>query len=352
MEGDKELRQNIIEDLQKADKQVEGILTREEYLEKGEYSSKEVRQKAFDSWSEAKEAAGIKVGNKNYDDMDVTREDLLEELRRIEDKEGTNWYEKTLEHAEYSVRYYRHVFGTLGEAVKEAGCKLYRDDDQSKEDSAVRQAIIDKLQELEEDHNFVSSGHIDRNPVRYFDGGIDEARREAGLEIADEEDHYRVLSETVKSELSHGFYKSERLSKLSKKHHGVSIPSGNFNSIKTFVEYFNENNEESITLNADGGNSQGFFYDDGSYSSEDRYEEMMRRKYSKFVGLTRKVGNPELFDEFKELVGKGVSPSVAYGCLLYYSYDGFTQDEVAEDIGISTVSIRDQGERTKKVLNA
>lgn len=68
----------LIEDLRRIDKRVEGVLTEQEYADRGKFGVTTYRRR-FGSWNDAKRAAGLAVRKR----VDLTEEALADDLARL-----------------------------------------------------------------------------------------------------------------------------------------------------------------------------------------------------------------------------------------------------------------------------
>lgn len=112
-------RSTLCSDISRVAKKVEGIPTKNDYEIHGEYSISTV-YRAFDSWPSAREAAGINGKPDPYNKL--TREELLEELKRLRDELEQTPTRQSMERiGEFSGNAYSRKFGSWNKALYAAG---------------------------------------------------------------------------------------------------------------------------------------------------------------------------------------------------------------------------------------
>jgi hypothetical protein len=115
--------EELLKNLQKVSSQVEGSLSRGEYVDhEDSIYSAEPFYRVFDSWNDAKKEAELEVGKP----AELSREQLLNEIRRLADEVRDPPRENDLkEHGRYSGPPYYEEFGSWNEAVDAAGLEPY-----------------------------------------------------------------------------------------------------------------------------------------------------------------------------------------------------------------------------------
>lgn len=109
----------LINDLRRVATKVEGVPSYDDYRDHGDYSLRPIKDR-FGGIVSAREAAGI--GEGAIHGIEVNRDDLLSDLRRVSDKLGRppSWNEYD-EHGKYSAKSIYNEFGGMEEARNVAG---------------------------------------------------------------------------------------------------------------------------------------------------------------------------------------------------------------------------------------
>jgi len=103
----------ILEDLIKTNRRTDGItISKEQYREHGSYSVK-TPVRHFGTWNKAKERAGV-YGEERK--KQITEEQLLDDLKNVEDSYGELTTETYREHGNHSVMTIYNRFGSFKKA--------------------------------------------------------------------------------------------------------------------------------------------------------------------------------------------------------------------------------------------
>jgi hypothetical protein len=112
----------------------------------------------------------------------ISREELLSEIHRLNDKYGKATTTLVREHGEYSSRTYNLRFGSWSNALKEAGL------DTNREQNITDEMLIEELQRLADDlgrtptmSDMKESGRYSRGPYQDHFGSWNDGLKEAGL---------------------------------------------------------------------------------------------------------------------------------------------------------------------------
>lgn len=115
-------REDVIEDIRKVSNAVEGVPTKGEYEEHGEFSAG-VIYRLFDSWPEARKEAGI--DGKPTPENAISTDELIAELVRLAEKLGHPPRRREMEEiGEFSGSAYRREFGSWNAALKAADLEV------------------------------------------------------------------------------------------------------------------------------------------------------------------------------------------------------------------------------------
>jgi hypothetical protein len=106
--------QKLIDEMQRLQREVDGMVTTKDMTEKGKYASNTYKR-TFGTWSEAKRKARLKT-------QKIDKQELLDELERIADKLGRSPKIRDVKReGKYSVDTYQARFGSFNEAKEKLG---------------------------------------------------------------------------------------------------------------------------------------------------------------------------------------------------------------------------------------
>lgn len=119
-------KEELLEDIRQADQKVEGRLSVEDYKEHGEYSLSPIMtadKARWDSWNEAKEAAGVAT-SPSWNQKRFSDEEILQSIRDVfEETEGLLTMKMFTEHAHFDSKTAVFRFGNWTKAKEAAGVK-------------------------------------------------------------------------------------------------------------------------------------------------------------------------------------------------------------------------------------
>lgn len=257
-------RKELIEDIQKTAEEIDSdYLSFADYREHGQYSVYHIQHKDyFDSWSDAKEAAGLEVVERGSRGPEkYTDDELRQKLRELwSETEAIIQPHHINENLDVSDRVYSYRFGSLREATEAAGIN-------------DKGFMFRKWEEILED--------------------------------------------------KYGRYTNDELREFLPQFH------------RLFFKQFREWNEDRDKVeirgprpNSNQGQMQVFIRPEGK-----SYEEVMMNKYGDQI--------PEGYvDVFKDMMGRGFSPTGIVAALNYLTDEETTQKEAMNDAGCSPVTVR------------
>lgn len=112
----------------------------------------------------------------------ISTDELLSELRRLNDKYGKATSTLMREHGKYSTRTYSLRFGSWSEALQEAGLDINREQNISEENLIKElQRLADQLGETPREADMDSKGKYSRGPYKNQFGSWNDVIKEAGL---------------------------------------------------------------------------------------------------------------------------------------------------------------------------
>lgn len=375
----------LIIDLKRVNEEVDGYMSFKDYKQKGVFSPKTIVNH-FGSFAYGKLRAGIAEDYEISDDgeiyrkldsaKDVTKKMVLEDVKQVAKNHfkslSLNDYEVL---GNYSRHYVDKYFGGWNNLKQELGLRVVNITEDSPYAPDNKEDVLSDIKETSKN----IEGYFSMNKYRekgsypvsfvykYFDSWID-AKQEAGIvdtlkgykdtikemlengysveEISDVtgydvnsikslrveliepvEEAFEKWAEVLKP-LS-GWFKNKELKKIIDEKAGTLRSIGSVSgSMQEFVEWANENTDLDIRRQ-ESKSYPKYYIHRGNYDYED-YKEKLPGKYK---------------NHFNYFVGQGRSPDVVIASILYYEFgknarNGVTQQEIADEWDITTVSIR------------
>lgn len=174
-------RDELLADLERVAEIVGGEPAKGDYEDHGEYALSTITYR-FDSWIDAKQAAGV------YDGLDEgpTREELLADLRRVdEEHDGPVTQVVYQERGEWSFKSVQRKLGGWEEGCQEAGVTRPEMGPRTEETEALLEDIrqlADELDRLPSRSEYHEQGKFSRGMARSRLGSWKDAVRKAGYE--------------------------------------------------------------------------------------------------------------------------------------------------------------------------
>lgn len=115
-------KRELLEDIRETNKPVEGVITKAEYRESGEYSFGVV-YRIFDSWPDARGEAGVEGKPESWNS--IPNERLIQSLKDFAEYIEDTPTQKEMEmDGPHSISAYKRAFGSWNDALREAGLEV------------------------------------------------------------------------------------------------------------------------------------------------------------------------------------------------------------------------------------
>lgn len=119
--GRKIPREELIQELKRLNREVDGTPLTTEMNEISEYNAQTYR-KRFGSWADALEEAGLEPGPRQSQNQNIPRSELIEELRKMGKMYAETPSSRDMDqYGKFSTTPYEEEFGSWNEAVEAAG---------------------------------------------------------------------------------------------------------------------------------------------------------------------------------------------------------------------------------------
>ena len=334
-------KEMIIEDLKESSKKDDdNYLSTYDYAEHGSFSVTMIRKK-FGSWKNALKAADLNYENSNVRKK-VSREEVIQEIKRLHEELGDINSVKFAEESKYSYAVVQKLDESWSDLLDELGIETKRYDGLSKEDmlEEARNEIDFVGNTLK--HDRINKLSMSVATVRNKFGGLEKFYKEAGVWV----DEDTVLEKTAKDcegSLDQGFYSVSEVRNILREQTEIPIGNGNMNTIEVLKKM------EGIKFRRDKAGNR-IYIDTGRFDSKESY---MNHLVSKFWELNNKLDEENQIDEFdgwKEMIGRGYSPTGSFAAIAYIKNDDVTQKQIGQKLDCTEVTIRNNTERYEDLM--